>query len=154
MFVDGAEIPASQFSVNVDMAKVTSMIPKDQLPVSELRIVRLGYAPVTVKPLTEVALRGIVMIRIPALLATMAVVAKPVCAGEDGRPEALRAWELARSGLLATIVAREQLPAAVTSFTFSRALHEPEKLVIEQRTRREIGRRVHSAARIPPVDLS
>lgn len=87
-----------------------------------VRVVRMGYRPRDVRLPTPPSDERIVvrMLAIPMMLEQVRVVANPRCPGRSDRAAALALLEQARAGLLNAVVAREQLPAAMTSLAYER----------------------------------
>jgi hypothetical protein len=74
-----------------------------------------------------------------AVLNTVSVSSTELCPGSPDRGAAFRLWEQARFGLLATVVAREAKPAAITSLLFQRNVWPNDSLVHIQTTERVRG---------------
>ena len=90
--------------------------------VRRVSLIRIGFRPMAI-PLTIAyphadTTVALTMVALPTLLASMHVVDQPACKRRDDRSTALALWEQARSALLATVVARNATPAAVTSIRF------------------------------------
>jgi hypothetical protein len=90
-----------------------------------LRIVRLGFRPVDVDvPVSRdsVATVDVVMARIPYTLQPVRVISGANCPRRSDRAAALALLEQARSGLLATVVARSENPAQMKRLMINRRL--------------------------------
>jgi hypothetical protein len=89
-----------------------------------LRVMRLGFRP------REIALAGIantgavnvVLAPIPTFLQAISVTAASGCPARADRQRALALYEQARTGLLATVVAREANPARMVMFNYVRTM--------------------------------
>jgi hypothetical protein len=130
------------------------------LPASavQLRVLRLGFRPGTYTlptPVPAVVSADIPMGRVTTLLTSMSVVNQPLCPASDDSRSASALWEHARAALLASVVAREALPAKATTLTFERAILPEDSLVVFQKTRTASGqtRRPFLTARTP-ADLA
>ena len=62
------------------------------------------------------------MTALPTMLEPVRVLDQPNCPRRDDRPAALALWELAQTGLLATLVAREANPGAMVRIAYHRNL--------------------------------
>lgn len=88
-----------------------------------LQVLRIGFRPRTVEsPASENTRVDIVVVAIPTLLQPLNVVDQPNCPRRDDSPAAFALWEQAKSGLLATVVAREENPAHVVRLHFDRRI--------------------------------
>jgi hypothetical protein len=84
-----------------------------------LRVVRIGYRPVDLPiPAMQAAPIGIAMGHLPPMLDAVRVVGRELCPGSAERGAAFELWEQARTGLLATVVARELNPAQAKTVTY------------------------------------
>jgi len=113
-----------------------------------LHIVRIGYRPVDA-PLTGDSTMDFHLAPIASRLATMTASEGRVCPGKPGASEALEAWEQARDGLLASVVARESNPPRLRFRTYWRT-RDPVRKAIEtdsSRTRDLVADRSYVAAR-------
>jgi len=113
-----------------------------------LHIVRIGYRPVDA-PLTGDSTMDFHLAPIASRLATMTASEGRVCPGKPGASEALEAWEQARDGLLASVVAREYNPPRLRIRTYWRT-RDPVRKAIEtdsSRTRDLVADRSYVAAR-------
>lgn len=92
-------------------------------PMRRLRVVRIGFRPreVAIPALTNgIARVDVVMTSIPTMLEAVRVTSGANCPRRDDRAAALSLLEQARAGLLATIVAREVKPPAMSRLNFTR----------------------------------
>ena len=90
-----------------------------------LRVVRLGFRPVDIdvpRQRESVEELDVVMTRIPYTLQPVRVVAGANCPRRSDRASALALLEQARSGLLATVVARSEKPAQMKRLVFERRM--------------------------------
>ena len=105
-----------------------------------LRIVRLGFRPITV-PIPAAGASGaptVIDLRlsvVPRALQTVDVVAARGCAVRADRGEAFALLDQAREGLLATIVARERQPALMRVLRFERRLDLDGIEIVQQSVR-------------------
>jgi hypothetical protein len=84
-----------------------------------LRVVRIGYHPADLPiPATQAAPIDIAMGHLPPMLEAVRVVGRELCPGSAERGAAFELWEQARTGLLATVVARELNPAQAKTVTY------------------------------------
>ncbi len=93
--------------------------------IRRMRVQRIGFRrrEVEIPPATNgIAQLDIAMMAIPMLLEPVRVSANPSCARRDDDAAAFALLEQARSGLLATLVAREAKPPALVRYTFERAM--------------------------------
>jgi hypothetical protein len=106
------------------------------------RVTRIGYRPfeIDLGAGTPAFTRDVQLSRLPSLLADVQVTAQTQCPPTDDSREALALWEQARSALLASVVAREALPALATTLTFERILRPSDSLVLQQTMRVRSGR--------------
>lgn len=108
----------------------------------QLRVVRIGFQP---RELPLPASRGasptvnILMARVPTLLSTVLVSDDRLCSSDRDRRAALSLWEQARSGLLASIVARESKPATATIISYERWIELSHLRVQWQTARKQHG---------------
>jgi hypothetical protein len=102
---------------------------------------RIGYR---LRDITLPANRGAEltfrMERVPPILERVRVSDKEVCPGSEDRGSAFQLWDQARTGLLATIVAREAKPATATTVVYERAMSGSDEIVRKQTTRVSHGR--------------
>ncbi len=97
-----------------------------------VRIVRIGFQPVTaVLSATEQTV-DIRMTRVVTLLRTVTVNDERLCSPDRDRAAALSLWEQARAGLLGTVVARSALAARATVFSYDRIIDLSEHTVVKQ----------------------
>ncbi|MEP6619872.1 MAG: carboxypeptidase regulatory-like domain-containing protein [bacterium] len=121
-----------------------------------LRAVRIGFRPRTVVLAPPVATPRVIdlwLARIPTMLTSMAVNEEGLCATGSDRSAALALWEQARTGLLASVVAREALPAQASMMTYERVTDLNPGRVLQQTHRTLSGRTVRpfQAADAPGV---
>jgi len=109
--------------------------------VRSIQVIRLGFRPSAAANVPQtsdgLAFLDFKLAAIPTLLANVKVVAGASC---PRRPDAAATASLvdqARAGLLATIVARESNPAAVTRLAYDRTLDANGDQVVSQRVRLE-----------------
>ncbi|MEO5816484.1 MAG: carboxypeptidase regulatory-like domain-containing protein [Gemmatimonadaceae bacterium] len=110
---------------------------------THLRIVRIGFQPqVIALPQSMGTLQSldVTMTKLVTLLSTVVVRDDRMCSSDQNRPAALSFWEQARTGLLASIVAREAKPAAATLITYERQIDLSRERVIKQTARKVSGR--------------
>jgi hypothetical protein len=110
---------------------------------TELRIVRIGFQPRTLAlPASRAPSQAldITMTKVPTLLSTVMVNDDRMCSSDRDRPAALSLWEQARSGLLASIVAREAKPATATIISYERWIDLTRTRVLRQTARKQTGR--------------
>jgi hypothetical protein len=107
----------------------------------KLRFMRIGYR------LRDVPLGAardgeirFAMERVPPILERVQVSDKELCPGSDDRGAAFQLWEQARTGLLATIVAREAKPANAVTVVFERMMSPSDEIVRKQTKRINRGR--------------
>ena len=109
--------------------------------VPKLRLMRIGYR------LRDIALGAgrdgeirLVMERVPPILERVQVQDTELCPGSADRGAAFQLWDQARTGLLATVVARESKPANATTLVFERTMSPSDEIVRKQTTRTSRGR--------------
>ena len=110
---------------------------------THLRIVRIGFQPrMLALPSTRSALQTLdaTMTKAPTLLSTVVVRDDRACSSDQNRPAALSLWEEARTGLLASIVAREAKPAEATIISYERWVDLSRSRVVKQTARKLSGR--------------
>ena len=85
---------------------------------------RIGFRPQIVQLASPTGLSEveIVMTSIPTMLEPVRVVDEGQCSRRSERAAAIGLWDQARTGLLATVVAREVVPASMTRLRFERDL--------------------------------
>lgn len=109
---------------------------------SHLRVVRLGWRPLTLTlPATPDLARpvDVAMVRLTTLLNSLSVIEQPSCpASSDGRA-AMSLYEQARAALLASVTAREVMPAQATTLSYERTLNPLNDRVVAQTTRVRVG---------------
>lgn len=88
-----------------------------------VRVIRIGFEPrdLTVPSGTEHL--DIRILALPTMMRQVRVVGNTKCPDRAGAPQALGLWEQAQDGLLATVVARQQNPAAVVRLVFERVFY-------------------------------
>jgi hypothetical protein len=96
-----------------------------------VRVVRIGYRPVEVGPMSKTNTLEIAMAKLPPILATVRVTGSELCSGSTSA-DALELWEQAKAGLLATVVARETKPATVQALTYKRVTTTTDERVTQQ----------------------
>jgi hypothetical protein len=109
---------------------------------AQLRVVRIGFQPrVLALPSSHAALLtlDVYMTKVPTLLSTVVVSDNRMCSSDRDRPAALSLWEQARSGLLASIVARESKPAHATIISYERWIDVSRNRVVRQTARKQDG---------------
>lgn len=105
---------------------------------TRLRIVRIGFQPL-VMPLPLPSQRGGTLVmdawmtKVPTLLTSLGVNDDRVCSTDLDRTGAVALWDQARAGLLASVVAREKLPATAMVMKYERMLDLKSGRVIRQR---------------------
>jgi len=104
-------------------------------PTRRVRVVRLGFRPRTFDAPSATTPMDVAMWRMPTLLEAVSVADQPNCSRHPDRAAALALWEQARAGLLATVVAREANPAALSRFMFFRLLANDRSGTISQLVR-------------------
>jgi hypothetical protein len=89
-----------------------------------LRVVRLGFRPreMALAGLANTAALNVALSPIPTFLQAVSVTAASGCPARSDRQRALALYEQARTGLLATIVAREANPARMVMYNFVRTM--------------------------------
>ncbi|MES2177269.1 MAG: carboxypeptidase-like regulatory domain-containing protein [Gemmatimonadota bacterium] len=105
---------------------------------TRIRIVRLGFRAREVSLPADHATGGrvdVVMLAIPAMLDRVAVIASPKCAKRSDAEAALALLDQARSGLLATIVAREANPGTFKMLAFGRSMDGYSDRILKQAVR-------------------
>jgi hypothetical protein len=110
---------------------------------TQLRVVRIGFQPrILALPASRASspTLDITMTKVPTLLSTVMVSDDRMCSSDRDRPAALSLWEQARSGLLASIVARESKPANATIISYERWIDLSRRRVIRQTARKQSGR--------------
>lgn len=108
-------------------------------PVSQLRTIRIGFRPHTqaLPASVDGSIRvDVSMQAFPSFLEAVRVVSAQ-CRRRTGRDSPIGLIEQARAGLLATVVAAEQNPAAMTRLTYERRMRGNSRNVAEQRIRRD-----------------
>jgi hypothetical protein len=91
-------------------------------PVVQLRAIRIGYRPVTVRLSSgnrDTAIT-VTMDRLPVQLEAVRVSSDATCDASDDTRAALDLWDQARSGLLTAIVARDAKPAHASTLIYER----------------------------------
>lgn len=87
---------------------------------ARLRVLRIGYRPSeTVLPGNRTVPVEIRLGHLPPILDVMRVTGRELCPGSPERGAAFEIWQQARTGLLATIVARDLKPAQATTMTYT-----------------------------------
>ena len=89
----------------------------------QLRVVRIGFRPRIVPvPAAGASALDVAMMPLPSLLEPIQVSDVTRCSRRPDRAAALALWEQVRTGLLATVVAREANPADMRRLLFDRLL--------------------------------
>ena len=99
-----------------------------------VRAIRIGYVPREL-PLERGAgdlSVSLAMLPIPPVLDAVRVSETELCPGSPDRGPAFQLWEQARTGLLATVVARDAKPAAAATLVFERSMEATGDLVLRQ----------------------
>ena len=106
-----------------------------------IRFVRIGFRPreFRITGALDERSASIALAAIPFLLETITTVGNPSCPRRNDSQSAFALWQQARSGLLATIVAREASPARVSLLVFEQLLAGATDNVTEQRVRPASG---------------
>ncbi|MDB4891077.1 MAG: hypothetical protein JWL61_2932 [Gemmatimonadetes bacterium] len=121
---------------------------------TQLRIVRIGFQPRLLAVPTArsaVQTRDATMTKVATLLSTVVVRDDRMCSSDQNRPAALSLWEQARTGLLASIVAREAKPAEATLISYERWVDLGRSRVVKQTARKVSGRTTRPfVTRTPP----
>jgi hypothetical protein len=106
--------------------------------IRRVRVQRIGFRPREL-PVPSVGPRGVEldvsMAAIPTLLEPVRVVDNPACPRRPDRAAAFALWEQAKDALLATVVAREANPPAVTRYTFDQRMDRDGRAVAQQSIR-------------------
>lgn len=110
---------------------------------TQLRVVRIGFQPrihALAMGRTGTVVADIWMTKVATLLTTLLVNDERICSSHDGRVAALSLWEQARAGLLASVVAREALPATARLLRYDRRVNVGNPLVLLQTASITTGR--------------
>ena len=108
---------------------------------ARLRVMRIGYRPSEVAvPADRVGPVDVRMGHLPPMLDVVRVSGNRLCPGSPARGGAFEIWQQARTGLLATIVARELNPAQASTLTYSTTLAPNDERVREQTKKVVSGR--------------
>jgi hypothetical protein len=107
----------------------------------KLRLMRIGYRlrDVTLGANRDDEIRFL-MERVPPILERVQVSDKEVCPGSADRGAAFQLWDQARTGLLATVVAREAKPANAATVVYERLMSPSDEIVRKQTKRISRGR--------------
>jgi Carboxypeptidase regulatory-like domain len=105
---------------------------------TRLRVLRIGFRPVERAVHAQAGQTVTLDLRMPAItivLSAMRTRSEKICGNRraDGGA-ALELWQQARAGLLATVVAREAVPATVRMLTYRQAFDADGRRLLEQRT--------------------
>jgi len=103
-----------------------------------LRIFRIGFRPREAAipgPVTGIATLDVAMQSLPTMLEPVRITDSTTCPMRADRAAALALWEQARTGLLATIVARTAQPVAMARLLFDRLLERNGNDIAYQRVR-------------------
>ena len=107
---------------------------------ARLRVMRIGYH------LRDVALPAnraepvdVMLAHLPPILEVTRVTGSELCPGSPAQGAAFEIWDQARTGLLATIVARELKPAQAAVLTFTTHLSPNDLRVRRQTTKIQTG---------------
>src|SRR5688500_11373017 len=115
--------------------------------IPQVRVVRLGFRPVTVRmpePRDGTIRLDVVMSTIPMALPAVEVMANRQCPVRRDNAQALAVLEQARAGLLATIVARSEVPATMKRLRAIRTLDGTSDEIVHQRVRADSSRALGS----------
>jgi hypothetical protein len=82
----------------------------------------------------------VTMERVPPILDRVQVTDTELCPGSPDRGAAFQLWDQARTGLLATVVAREAKPATAVTLVYERSMSVPDEIVRKQTTKDSHGR--------------
>lgn len=88
-----------------------------------LRVIRIGFEPhdlVIPQRASGDTRLDVTLLALPTMLRRVRVIGNTKCPKRADGPQALGLWEQAQDGLLATVVARQQNPAAVVRLVFER----------------------------------
>ncbi|MEO8335601.1 MAG: carboxypeptidase regulatory-like domain-containing protein [bacterium] len=125
-----------------------------ELPASatQVRVVRIGFQPrvLAVPASGTLQTLDVMMAKVPTLLSTVVVIDDRMCSSDQNRPAALSLWEQARTGLLASIVARDAKPANATLISYERWIDLGRNRVIRQTARKQVGRTARPFVTRPP----
>lgn len=108
---------------------------------TRVRIIRIGFRP------RDMALPSpdrrdafnLAMERVPPILEAVRVSGSELCPGSTDRGSAFQAWEQARAGLLATVVAREAKPAQATTMIYESGMSPGDERIRRQTKRLKSG---------------
>jgi hypothetical protein len=99
-----------------------------------LRILRIGYRPIETPVLADrIGPVDVRMSCVPPILDAVRVSDSELCPGSPERGAAFEIWQQARTGLLATIVAREMNPARASTLTYTTNLAPRDERVRRQK---------------------
>lgn len=90
-----------------------------------IQVLRIGFRPRVLAlqtPATDTTI-DVSMTAVATLLETFTVLEQPNCSKRSDRSTALAAWEQARAGLLASVVARDANPAIIRTLLYDRTLN-------------------------------
>ena len=97
-----------------------------------VQVLRIGFRPQTNRVpavVDGVARLDVVMLAIPTLLETVAIVEQPNCPRRADGPVAFALWEQAKAALLATVVSREANPPKIVRLQFVQRFDRKDSLV-------------------------
>lgn len=102
-----------------------------------LRVLRIGFRPQDVRLGARVgdAALDVTLVPVPPMLSAMRVEGAAKCPRRADGPRALALWDQARTGLLATVVAREAVPAQLKLLLYERTLDGTSDRIVRQRVR-------------------
>jgi hypothetical protein len=102
---------------------------------ARLRVMRIGYHLIdVVLPGDRKAAINVAMVHLPPILDVIRVMGSELCPGSPAQGAAFEIWEQARTGLLATIVARDLNPARVKTLRYVTTL-SPNDLRVRKQTK-------------------
>jgi hypothetical protein len=99
--------------------------------VASMRVVRIGFRPrvILAPALSARADIDIVIASLATMLEPVRVIDQPNCPRRNDRAAAFALWEQAKSGLLATVVARQENPAALLRLAFQRKMDDDGHII-------------------------
>ena len=108
---------------------------------ARLRAMRIGYRPSEISlPADRVGPVDIRMGHLPPMLDVVRVSDSELCPGSPERGAAFEIWQQARTGLLATVVARDLNPADASTITYTTTL-SPNDLRVRRQTKNTVSGR-------------
>jgi len=120
---------------------------------TRVRVVRLGFHPREIDLTTASTSKSleIVMSALSQLLEPIRVDDDSPCPRRSDSHAAIALWEQAKSGLLATVVARQELPAMMTNLTYTRPIEGNSDRYREQEVRIHKGNAASSFRAKPSI---